>query len=224
MLQPTEPVMGGKSDVAVEFWANRHETWKEENNEVPWTELYWNSYQRPYRVELRDAIAKAVHAPLSILEVGCNSGPNLRLWREQWPEVMLHGCDLNSEAIRASQEYFSDDSKVKVWQANLLQGTNVPNVDVIVSCFSLAYMSPEGLEKLLDQCWNAARVALVILEPMTDSIQSQVSAKADGVAVHDYTEILRRVTGDGANLEWTALTPASAGDLTHILTASKIKG
>ena len=64
-------------------WATRHlhenerrrDDWGKGSND--WIKGYWDSRSHPHRMFLIDTISK--YNPSSILEIGCNCGPNLYL-------------------------------------------------------------------------------------------------------------------------------------------------
>jgi len=106
MLNPAhlaELVLG--TSVRERQWANRHlrrgNDWKNPNRageDDEWVLSYWDSRGHPHRQFLADRIS--LFAPFdSILEVGCNCGPNLYLVAQKFPGADIRGIDVNSRSI-----------------------------------------------------------------------------------------------------------------------------
>lgn len=149
-----------------EAWAGQHQVYPGDS----WARDMWNSWLDPQRIVLVKAIQKVVETPSSILEVGCGSGPNLRLWRAQWPSADLTGVDVNDTALGWGQRQAAEEGWF--WDAYRRRLTETEGDwgllrhDVVVSCYTLTYLTPDEINPVLQQLLRLTRNALVIMEPM----------------------------------------------------------
>jgi len=163
-----------------------------------WAEHYWGTWQRPYRQQLANVLGSLLPGPEArVLEIGCNTGPNLRLWRSRWPQLYLFGFDAHAEAVAYGQRNFEDDARVDIWQEDVLATAAWPSVDVVVSCYSLVYVPAEHLADVLARIAATARIGFVIAEPMEASALLPVEGLADYIWAHPYAHLLEdTIPGD----------------------------
>jgi SAM-dependent methyltransferase len=168
---------------ATQYWETRHET-----AEPGWAERYWRDVDAPHRDALVDAVAE-LYPFRSLLEVGCNAGPNLRRFAARWPDVTYHGLDPNAQALAMAYTH-GVPAYLKVGAVPIALSM-LPVVDVVVTCYTLAYVAPEDLPRTLAGLWAKASRGMVLAEPMVvgDSV-----IVGDGPEwAHDYaTEITRQ--------------------------------
>lgn len=135
-----------------------------------WVAGYWNDFHSPRRDMIVDAIRDRFGHPESVLDVGCNAGPNLRRIHEEFPACALAGFDVNAEAVAYASIRFAEMGTA----AHLRVGTfeevlpeaPADGVDLVISSFSLAYVPPRDLFRVLGHCVRAARRGLVLAEPL----------------------------------------------------------
>lgn len=133
-----------------------------------WVERYWNATEGPHR----DAVIRALAtvAPFSsVLEVGCNAGPNLRRIHARWPRVDLLGMDIHDGALKYGQRAARAEGWAWAGYCGDLRDLHLLGADiadVVLTCYSLAYLDPRDIVEVLDACLAAARSALIIAEPM----------------------------------------------------------
>lgn len=123
-----------------------------------WPSRCWASRDQPHR----DAIIEALRALpwRSLVEIGCGSGPNLARIAEAFPSADLVGLDVDQASLEAAREQVA----ALVIESDLT--LDVYGADVVLSCGALCYVAPEALPFVLNRWRRAARVALVIVEPM----------------------------------------------------------
>lgn len=152
----------------------------------------WDSWQRPYRHAIVDAV-RSLGPVESLVEGGCHCGPNLRLLRAELPHLTLAGFDRSPHSIAIGQARLPSD--VKLERHDWYDGP--PEADVVLSCYSLAYIHPNLLPHVLhDALTGAARVALIIAEPMPT--ETEPAGRVEGAQwdpdtpeyVHDYEAVL----------------------------------
>lgn len=165
------------------YWATRHET-----AGPGWAERYWQDTGAPHRDALVAAVAE-LWPFRSLLEVGCNAGPNLRRFAARWPEVAYHGIDANADALETARRHGLGAALVHGALPAAL--TTLPVVDVVVTCYALAYVAPEDLGRALTGLWAKTHRGLVLAEPMT--VGESVVVGEGPEWAHDYaTEITRQ--------------------------------
>lgn len=149
----------------------------------------WNSINRPHRQPILDAVASLMPAT-SLLEIGCNAGPNLRLIHERWPEISLWGLDANEDAIHymmAGQW----NRRVGGLYGDLrvvLPKQEEKSVDIVLSSYCLAYIEPDEIADVLAHMQRIARVGLVVAEPAGPSRRIEAGIPE---WEHDYLRHLR---------------------------------
>jgi hypothetical protein len=158
--------------LAEAYWRTRHHTAPE-----GWADHYWDAWEQPHRQTLQTLVGwvRRVTEPQddeTLVEIGCNAGPNLRRWAQAWPRVKLVGIEINTAAIHrliqgAEAEGWIDRLTVVIPsdpQDPLRDVKNhVNQVDVIVSCYSLTYLTEARLT--IERAVKLAVKGLVLAEP-----------------------------------------------------------
>jgi ubiquinone/menaquinone biosynthesis C-methylase UbiE len=169
------------TDNAVARWANQRGD--------DWVNSYRDSWDLPYRRILVEHVAP--FEPSSVLELGCNAGPNLRLLAEQFPDARVSGIDVNPPAIREARRSLAALPNVTVTEEDLrseLARLDDATVDCVVSCFALAYIDPDEIESVLGHACRVTRKGLILMEPHPEPGQQ---AEPSGWQ-HDYSALLNR--------------------------------
>lgn len=132
-----------------------------------------------YRGLLADSLSPL--APFgTVLEIGCHSGPNLWALRQRWPHSHLIGVDPGDKTIMYGAamcelgiqkgdhldniDFYHGSAPAVLTDAEHLRAWGP--VDVIVSCYTLAYLHEVELGLTLDAMLKVARKGLVLCEPM----------------------------------------------------------
>lgn len=115
--------------------------------------------------------AVAAFQPESVLEIGCRAGPNLRLLAVALPEAHLLGLDVHQPAL----DYLQAGATREGWADRLLLHcaalqdwlplVATASVDVILTCYTLAYVAPEDLDPVLRHLQRIAAKGVVLAEP-----------------------------------------------------------
>lgn len=139
----------------------------EQRTGAEWAQLYWAPTWLPHRTRLMHALDHL--APFdSVCEIGCGAGVNLRLIRERFNPSAFAGIDVNSELIRTGIR----ETKREGWTPVLLNGdvrtTPIPSLDIVFSCYTLAYIAPISIKRVLHRMLDAARIGVVVMEPMPE--------------------------------------------------------
>lgn len=155
------------------YWENRplnDEKRDWEYHTDNWISDYWASGTHPHRHLIIDALKSIGFG--SILEVGCNCGPNLRLIQQEFSGKYLAGIDINRDVVREARDIFP--------QANIQHGNanNLPfadqSIDVILSDAVLIYVAPGSIRQVLDEFNRVAKNAIVLLEWDSDSYYGEL--------------------------------------------------
>lgn len=135
--------------------------WKTLARNEDWARYYWDDLDAPQRKAMLDALAK-VSPFKTLLELGCNSGPNLRLIRERFPDSEVTGIEMNQETVEAGKQYFRDAGLNGV---TLKQGTfdqHYGRFDVALSVWSLTCSPPSEVGKVLS---TIDAGSIIVVEP-----------------------------------------------------------
>lgn len=155
-----------------EEWATRHihkdkreiDDWGTCN--IDWIESYWDSIYHTHRKYLIDEISE--FNPMSVLEIGCNCGPNLRLLADKFPDAIITGIDINPMAVKKGNEWFkqNDISNVKLMEGkadNLYQFED-NNFDVAFTDAVLIYIGPDKIKTVIEEMIRVAEKGFILVE------------------------------------------------------------
>jgi ubiquinone/menaquinone biosynthesis C-methylase UbiE len=165
-----------------------------------WMATYQGSLQARHRTVLVE-IMRAL-APTSVLEVGCHCGPNLIRLGEAFPALMASGVDANDEAVAEGQRWAKAkgiEARVELKAGRFPDVTSaVPSgsVDVVFSCYALAYVAPSDLLEALAEVGRLATTAIVLMEPQTDNATADEKRSMSGYNewAHNYRAALQWVS------------------------------
>ena len=200
-------------------------------------DAYWNTLQAPHRDALIDALRK-LPAFDSLLEVGCGPGVNLYRVLQAFPDVDVTGLDVSQGAIdfadRRFQEAMGNGELPGRGRAALCSGA-LPDaldvmepVDVVLSCYGLAYVHPVDIRRTLEQLLQLARRAIVLAEPMampgapTGLIPNLGATSRPHEFRYDYLRWFHE--GVGGRWRVTSLKPVTVDRMNRLLVAERIQG
>lgn len=155
------------------------------------------NYQNSLRVRHRDLIVRAVSSiagATSILEVGSHCGPNLIRIAQECPQFTdVNGIDINADAVSAGNRWAQSlglGERVLLEVGRIPQATaSIPDhaVDIVLSCYALAYIAPEDLDATLYEMGRLAKRAVILAEPMGAQAQRPASMFSEYAEwAHDY--------------------------------------
>lgn len=156
----------------------------------------------PHRLYLADRIA-GFEPVRSILEVGCNSGPNLAVLSARFPDARLSGTDINSRVVARAREAEKALSRSKTpWTvetgtAEELQRFPNRSVDIVMSDATLMYLGPRDIRAALAEFVRVADRAIVLHE-WHDGQLNGGSKWWYAHWIHDYKTILESISGTEA--------------------------
>ena len=157
-----------------------------------WVENYRNSLQARHRSAIVDVV-KSLN-PKTLVELGSHCGPNLVRLARELPDLKMHGFDVNTEAIEAGRQWMTQlglSERIVLEAGRIPDATDsVPNgsCDVVLSCYTLAYIAPTDLDAVLYELGRLATKALVLAEPIATDGTKHNAASLRGYSewAHDY--------------------------------------
>jgi cyclopropane fatty-acyl-phospholipid synthase-like methyltransferase len=160
------------------------------------------NYQRSLQTRHRTAIAQIVGElqPETVFEVGCHCGPNLVRLAQEFPALRMIGIDASAEAVVAGRSWVAQlgfGDRVQLNTQRFPADTErlaTGSFDVVLSCYSLAYIAPGDLDAALYECGRLATRAVIIAEPM--AVGTHRPPPVEYVSryrewAHDYQDTLR---------------------------------
>jgi ubiquinone/menaquinone biosynthesis C-methylase UbiE len=154
------------------YWANRSQNKKQKRKDdwggedTDWVNSYKNSTGHPHRKFLLERIVS--YNPKSVLEIGCNCGPNLFLLSSALPFAELNGIDINHAAIEAGNEWMLQEGikniAFTVGKADELEFLGDKNFDIVFTDAVLIYFGPDKIKKVIKQMLDKANKAVILLE------------------------------------------------------------
>jgi SAM-dependent methyltransferase len=184
VTKPVETTVQG-----TEYWKNRpledtERDWKYE--EKDWVQDYWRSKVHPHRTLLLEAMVNLFPFK-SILEIGCNCGPNLALFKDYFFEARLAGLDINEQVIEKAENLLRGRVELKVGSFMELPWPD-DSFDVVVSDAVLLYASPSEITQALNEINRVAKKAIVLVERYSPSLAGEVVGHVWG---RDYGTLLK---------------------------------
>lgn len=165
-----------------------------------WVTEYWNSQDHPHRKLILDTI-KSFPPVGSVLEIGCNCGPNLGNIKREFPDIELAGVDINANAVVKAKELLPE-ADVRVHDIR----TGIPwarKYDIILADAVLMYLDPEELEYVLPEMNRAANIGIIIVDWYDESMRGVVK---DGHWARDYSCLLKVLGHEVETIELTQET------------------
>jgi ubiquinone/menaquinone biosynthesis C-methylase UbiE len=143
-------------------WKTRHLY-----NGCSWIKGYCESINHPHRQWLIDTISS--YTPFeSILEIGCNTGPNLYLISKKFPQTRIYGIDINQRAIKEGLVWLHQEGVknvlLTVSRADHLEHFFDKSIDIVFTDATLLYIGPDKIQKVLKEMARIARKALIFNE------------------------------------------------------------
>lgn len=200
--QIKEFIIGTK--VREQEWAKKHigggDDWGT-SSKNDWVKSYWDSITHPHRAFLVQAISQ--YNPDSILEIGCNCGPNLFLLSERFPDAKIYGLDINEPAIQYGKKQFQEMgiTNVMLYCGKMDDSKKILDrkFDVIFSDAALIYICNDKIERVIQNLKDQAIKALVFVEWHDDgqlvyynSDKSRAGQHHEGCIIRDYHYLLSK--------------------------------
>ncbi len=144
-------------------WEKRHlhegENWAIEG--------YWSARTDSSTKFLVEEITK-FYPFSSILEIGCNCGPNLWAISKKFPDVSIKGIDINKLAVQKGKELLKGEGiknvELLIGKAYNLNMFPDKSFDIIFSKAVLVHIGPSKIKKVLEEMIRVSRKAIILVE------------------------------------------------------------
>lgn len=181
------------------YWINRPLTDEKrdwQNQGENWVEDYNLSTDHPHRIEIIKAIISL--SPVeSVLEIGCNAGPNLKKISYAFTGIQLAGIDVNYDAIQIAKKYLP--------HAILGIGSAIEDYDFYDRSFGiticdavLMYVPPEYIGKAAEEINRVTRKGIILCEWHDESEEGVVK---DFHWARNYEKIFKRYGWELKNIK-----------------------
>lgn len=151
---------------------------------------YRVSMEHPHRQSLVESVAK--YQPESILEIGCNCGPNIYLLAKRFPKAEIWGVDINKQAIEYGQSIFRQRGLDNVWlvvrKADELLFAD-KTFDVVFTDALLIYIGRDKIIPVIERILSIAKKGLVLVERHMEGVGA-LGIYRNGLWQRDYKELL----------------------------------
>jgi len=155
--------------------------------EKNWIEGYWLSRFHPHR-ELILQELREIYPFKSLIEIGCNCGPNLFRIQKEFPKVKLAGLDVNFLALEEGKKRLP---KVDFYIESA-ENFSIPDktFDVCLTDAVLIYVPPEKIVKTLRNLIRITKKALILVEWKGKDMFGKVEY---GHWARDYKTLFRKI-------------------------------
>lgn len=164
--------------------------WK--NRKINWDEHYTCTWDHPHRQMIIDKLK--TFKWISIIEVGCASGPNLIRIAKEFPRADLGGVDLNPDAILTAMKIFEKRGGwFRVGNGRDLMMSDESS-DLVLSDMALIYVSRRYIKEHLKEMKRICRKGVLLFEFHHNSWWRRVVEKLrSGYNVYNYKKLLEDV-------------------------------
>lgn len=112
-----------------------------------WTKHYFDSWQKPYRYELKKRLKDYQFDTL--IDLGCNSAPNLMALRKAGTTAKFSGIDINEEAIAYGKNQFKQFGYDIHLEARSLYDIDITKkFDAVISTAVLQHIPPDEINQV----------------------------------------------------------------------------
>lgn len=162
-----------------------------QNRKLDWEKDYASTPNHPHRDLIIERLKKIRFK--SLMEIGCNAGPNLLRIQEEFPKAQLGGIDINADAIATAQRLLPK------WKLSLevRSADNIffssKSIDVILTDALLIYIGGEKINKVLSEIKRMARNYVIFCEFHSESWLKRLGLKlVSGYNAYDYKKLLEK--------------------------------
>ena len=152
-----------------------------------WEVAYWDTKSQLHRTTLMNVLSKIDFS--SILEIGCNCGPNLARVLEINKTIDIAGIDLNKKAIELAKK------KMPNGDFRIGEVENLPykdkSFDIVLTDAVLIYVSRQKILKVKQEIERVAKKVIVMVE-WHDSKGNAIGKRKKSYWIRNYTALFKR--------------------------------
>ena len=170
---------------------NNTETWKNFwlKRKINWKTDYLDTWNHPHRYLITTILGKLNW--LSLIEIGCGSGPNLMNITQNLPGKQVGGMDVNPEAIALAKKTFVGGLFKVNSSDNLMLSDK--STDVVLSDMSLIYVNPGDIGRYIKEIKRVGRKYVVLCEFHSTSWWSRLALKFNsGYNAYNWKKLLEK--------------------------------
>ena len=168
--------------------------WK--NRKINWNDHYTATWNHPHRQVIIDKLK--TWNWVSLIEVGCASGPNLIKIVSEFPRADVGGVDINEDAIETASKTFTELFKKTLRRAwfKVNSGDNImisdDATDIVLSDMALIYVGKREIKNYLLEMKRVTRNRIMLMEFHHKSpLKRLVQKFKSGYNVYDYKKLLK---------------------------------
>lgn len=169
-------------------------------NEEEWMKkqedpFYWESRNHPHRDLLVEKVLK--YRPRSVLEIGCNTGPNLFRLSEAIPEAHFTGVDISQVAVENGRKRFKeigmDNVELIQGKADDLSLFKDQEFDLVFTDAVLIYIGKDKIDQVANEMMRLVNKAIVLIEYFDSSSTAEGKLIFEkGYWKRDYVALFRK--------------------------------
>jgi ubiquinone/menaquinone biosynthesis C-methylase UbiE len=162
------------------YWSER---------KIDWKTQYFDTHDHPHRKILVDILKNLPW--MSLLEIGCASGPNLAAILKAIPNRQLGGVDISADAIELAQKTFKGGF-FKVNSADDIMMSD-KSTDIVLSDMTLIYVDKKDINRYIKEIKRIARNYILLSEFHSKSWWNRLTLKWNsGYNAYDWERLLKK--------------------------------
>jgi len=162
------------------YWAER---------KIDWNQAYLQTWNHPHRFLISRVLQ--TFNWLSLIEIGCGSGPNLVNIVKTLGGKNLGGVDVNADAIELARKTFKDGLFQVGSGDNMMLSDK--STDVVLSDACLIYVDPFQIRRYLKEVKRVTRNHVVLCEFHSKSFFQRLKLRiGSGYNAYDYKKLLEK--------------------------------
>ena len=203
------------------YWRERH---------INWNDHYTATWTHPHRQTIIDKLK--TWKWVSVIEVGCASGPNLIRIIKEFPRADVGGVDINPDAVATARQVFAEIFKGSIrsawFKVNSADNIGISDdaTDIVLSDMSLIYVGRKDIKKTLLEMKRITRNRIMLMEFHNTSWWKRLVFKLKtGYNAYSYKELLDELGFHNITVEklppelWDNHEPQKT--MAHLVTAQK---
>lgn len=167
-------------------WKNIHK-----KRDSGWLLECWNSKDNFSRTILMNLFVRYEEFS-SILEIGCNCGPNLYRISQKYPNCKIYGVDINEYLIEKGIGMMEREGihnvNMRAGKASELKVFNDKSIDIVFTDSVLMYIGPDKIYQTITECFRISKKAIILIEWHSDSKNEYFK----GYWIRNYKELLSK--------------------------------